>query len=84
VGLGSALSRVGAAAGTFLLPLLLAGPGLRFAMFTTAVVTLVGLVVTVLWAPETHAATLWEASTGEAQAALSQTGVTAEGATTAS
>jgi MFS transporter, putative metabolite transport protein len=65
VGLGSALSRVGAAAGTFLLPVLLSGPGLRFAMFTTAAVTLVGLLVTIMWAPETHTATLWEASTGK-------------------
>jgi putative MFS transporter len=64
VGLGSALSRVGAVAGTFLLPLLLAGPGLQFAMLVTAVVTAIGAVVTVLWAPETREATLREASLG--------------------
>jgi putative MFS transporter len=65
VGLGSALSRVGAAAGTFLLPQLLAGPGLRFAMFVTALVTLVGLAATFIWAPETRDVSLREASTGE-------------------
>lgn len=64
VGLGSALSRVGAVAGTFLLPVLLAGPGLQFAMLVTAVVTAVGVAVTVLWAPETREATLREASLG--------------------
>jgi putative MFS transporter len=64
VGLGSALSRVGAVAGTFLLPLLLAGPGLQFAMLVTAVVTAIGVAATLLWAPETRAATLREASLG--------------------
>jgi MFS transporter, putative metabolite transport protein len=64
VGLGSAGSRVGAAAGTFLLPVLLAGPGLHFAMFVTALVTTVGAVVTLRWAPETGGRTLYEASTG--------------------
>jgi putative MFS transporter len=65
VGLGSAGSRVGAAAGTFLLPVLLSGPGLQFAMLITAVVTGLGVLVTLRWAPETRATTLWEASTGE-------------------
>jgi MFS transporter, putative metabolite transport protein len=64
VGLGSALSRVGAVAGTFLLPLLLAGPGLQFAMLVTAVVVAVGAVVTVVWAPETRDVALREASLG--------------------
>jgi putative MFS transporter len=68
VGLGSALSRVGAAAGTFLLPLLLAGPGLQLAMLITAAITLVGAVVTAVWGPETKGVTLWEASTGTAPA----------------
>jgi MFS transporter, putative metabolite transport protein len=65
VGLGSAGSRVGAAAGTFLLPVLLSGPGLQFAMLITAAVTAVGLVVTLIWAPETRGVTLYEASTGQ-------------------
>ena len=65
VGLGSAGSRVGAAAGTFLLPVLLSGPGLQFAMLLTAAVTAFGLVVTLIWAPETHGTTLYEASTGQ-------------------
>jgi len=67
VGLGSALSRVGGAAGTFLLPILLAGPGLQFSMFVTALVTLIGAGVTALWAPETKDVSLREASTGEPQ-----------------
>ena len=65
VGLGSALSRVGGAAGTYWYPLLLAGPGLRSAMLVTAVVSLVGAVVTVMWAPETRDVTLRSAATGE-------------------
>jgi len=65
VGLGSALSRVGGAAGTFLLPLLLAGPGLQVAMLVTALVAVVGAVVTIAWAPETKGVTLREASTGD-------------------
>jgi len=65
VGLGSAGSRVGAAAGTFLLPVLLSGPGLQFAMLITAAVTAFGLVVTLIWAPETRGVTLYEASTGQ-------------------
>jgi MFS transporter, putative metabolite transport protein len=65
VGLASAGSRVGAAAGTFLLPVLLAGPGLRFAMVVTALITGFGAVITVMWAPETHGVTLYEASTGQ-------------------
>jgi putative MFS transporter len=64
VGLGSAGSRVGAVAGTFLLPVLLAGPGLQFAMLLTALVVGAGAFVTFLWAPETHGATLYSASTG--------------------
>jgi MFS transporter, putative metabolite transport protein len=65
VGLSSAGSRIGAAAGTFLLPVLLAGPGLQFAMFVTALITGAGAVVTVFWAPETNGVTLYEASTGQ-------------------
>ena len=64
VGLGSALSRVGAVAGTFLLPLLLAGPGLQFAMLVTAVIVAIGAAVTVVWAPETRDVALREASLG--------------------
>lgn len=67
VGLGSALSRVGGAAGTFLLPVLLDGPGLQFAMLVTAGVTLVGFGATVLWGPETRDVSLRQASTGEAE-----------------
>lgn len=70
VGLSSAGSRVGAAAGTFLLPVLLAGPGLQFAMFVTALITGVGAVFTLRWAPETHGVTLYEASTGKQVAAV--------------
>jgi putative MFS transporter len=72
VGLGSAGSRVGAAAGTFLLPLLLAGPGLQFAMGVTAVISVVGVIVTVMWAPETRNVPLLEAgSTGESRVSAS-------------
>jgi MFS transporter, putative metabolite transport protein len=65
VGLGSAGSRIGAALGTWLLPVLLSGPGLQTAMLLTAGFLAVATVVTVLWAPETNGVTLYEASTGQ-------------------
>jgi MFS transporter, putative metabolite transport protein len=73
VGFGSAGSRVGAAAGTFLLPVILAGPGLQFAMLMTAAVVGVGLVATLIWAPETNGVTLYEASTGQGAGAPAAT-----------
>jgi putative MFS transporter len=66
VGLGSAGSRIGAVGGTWLLPVLLSGPGLQFAMLLTAAILGAGTVVTARLAPETHGVPLYEASTGGA------------------
>jgi putative MFS transporter len=54
VGLASAASRIGAAAGTFLLPLSLHHLGLSWSMFIMAVVSLVGGATAWSWAPETN------------------------------
>ncbi|WP_217496141.1 MFS transporter [Arthrobacter sp. 24S4-2] len=53
VGLLNAASRIAAAIGTFVLPLTLDAWGIPGSMFWLAGVLLVGLIVTVLWAPET-------------------------------
>lgn len=54
VGLLNSLSRIAAAAGTFALPLTLESWGIPGTMFALAGVLLVGLVVTVMWAPPTE------------------------------
>lgn len=64
VGLASAGSRIGAVGGTYLLPVLLSGPGLQFAMLLTFAFMAIGLVVSMLMAPETKDSTLYEAGTG--------------------
>jgi putative MFS transporter len=63
------MSRIGAAVGTFLLPLSLAHLGNRWSMLFGALVLLVGLVVSVAWAPETRRTPLDE-SYQPAQSAL--------------
>ncbi|MBN9792557.1 MFS transporter [Pseudonocardia sp. TMWB2A] len=62
VGLASSLSRIGAAVGTFLVPLSLSGLGIGPTMLIGAVITLLGLVVSWLWAPETRDLGLGEAA----------------------
>lgn len=63
VGLAIACSRLGSAAGTFLLPLGIAGIGFHYTMMTLAGVLLIGMVVSIAWAPETRNLTLRAAST---------------------
>jgi MFS transporter, putative metabolite transport protein len=58
VGLASSLSRIGAAVGTYLVPLSLTGLGIGTTMLIGAAITLLGAVVSVLWAPETRHLTL--------------------------
>src|SRR5689334_15768193 len=58
VGLASSLSRIGAAVGTYLVPLALTGLGIGTTMIIAGVITLVGLLVSVAWAPETRGLTL--------------------------
>jgi MFS transporter, putative metabolite transport protein len=62
VGLASSLSRIGAAVGTYLVPLSLAGLGIGTTMIIGAVVTLVGGAVSWAWAPETRGLTLAESA----------------------
>lgn len=58
VGLLNGMSRIGSAVGTFLLPLSLDSIGFSATMLALTVVLLVGLVVSVLWAPETKGVVL--------------------------
>lgn len=60
VGLASSISRVGAAIGTFLLPLSLRYLGLGWSMAAMAAVSLLGGVISMMWAPETSGRTLSE------------------------
>ncbi|WP_425604919.1 MFS transporter [Actinomycetospora termitidis] len=62
VGLASSLSRIGAAVGTYLVPLSLAGLGIGPTMVIGAVITLLGFVVSWAWAPETRNLSLSQAS----------------------
>ena len=58
VGFAASMSRIGAAVGTFLLPLSLEHLGNRPTMLIATIVLVVGLVVTLAWAPETRTALL--------------------------
>jgi MFS transporter, putative metabolite transport protein len=62
VGLASSLSRIGAAVGTYLVPLSLTGLGIGATMIIGAIVTLVGAGVSFAWAPETRGLTLAESA----------------------
>ncbi|MFE5708953.1 MFS transporter [Rhodococcus koreensis] len=62
VGLSSSLSRIGAAIGTYLVPLALVHVGIGPTMLLAAVVTLVGFIFSVVWAPETRGLSLDEAA----------------------
>ncbi|MEC4126452.1 hypothetical protein VSO75_22705, partial [Escherichia coli] len=55
VGFATAMSRLGAAVSTGLLPWVLAQWGMQVTLLLLATVLLVGFVVTWLWAPETKA-----------------------------
>ncbi|MGI5154529.1 MFS transporter [Microbispora sp. CA-102843] len=54
LGIASAVSRIGAAVGTFLLPIGLESMGVVGVMVATALVLAFGIVVTAAWAPETN------------------------------
>jgi putative MFS transporter len=62
VGMGASLSRIGAAVGTWLVPISLASWGIGATMYAAAAVTLLGLVVSILLAPETRSLSLQEAA----------------------
>jgi MFS transporter, putative metabolite transport protein len=74
VGVAAAISRVGAAIGTFLLPSMVEGLGIGPTMLVATAVLLFGLVISWAWAPETRYLTLHEASSapgGATEGALS-------------
>ncbi|QSE92632.1 MFS transporter [Rhodococcus pseudokoreensis] len=62
VGLASSLSRIGAAIGTFLVPLSLTSLGIGVTMLIAAGVTLFGAVISQMWAPETRGLSLSESA----------------------
>ncbi|EHL09100.1 transporter, major facilitator family protein [Desulfitobacterium hafniense DP7] len=61
-GIATAVSRVGAAVGTYLLPVGLQKIGIGATMLIAAVLTLTGLIICIFMAPETRGKTLKEAS----------------------
>ncbi|MPY57238.1 MFS transporter [Streptomyces spongiae] len=60
VGLASSTSRIGAAVGTYLVPMALTSWGVGGTMLAAAAINVVGAVVSVLWAPETRGMALHE------------------------
>lgn len=62
VGIGTSLSRVGAAIGTWLVPLSLDSFGIGTTMYAAAIVTLIGLLFAVALAPETRSMNLQQAA----------------------
>lgn len=62
VGMGASLSRIGAAIGTWLVPISLQAYGIGNTMFAAAAVTLLGLLVSLALAPETRSMSLQEAA----------------------
>lgn len=62
VGIGTSLSRVGAAVGTYLVPLSLESIGIGNTMYVAAVVTFVGLMAAWAMAPETRSLNLRDAA----------------------
>jgi putative MFS transporter len=69
VGFSAAMSRIGAAGGTFLLPVGIDKLGIGPSMLIAAGVCAIGLVVTYLWAPETTDLSLTETERATAAAA---------------
>lgn len=62
VGFATAISRIGSAIGTFALPIMLINIGVQMTMLVATLITLAGLVISVVMAPETRGKTLTETS----------------------
>ncbi len=62
VGIGTSLSRIGAAVGTYLVPISLQTFGIASTMYAAAIVTLVGLLFALALAPETRSLNLQQAA----------------------
>jgi putative MFS transporter len=69
VGFATAMSRIGASIGTFLLPVMLSAWGITPSMIVFAAVCGLGLVISLLWAPETKGMSLLDASLEQLPAA---------------
>lgn len=63
VGIATAISRIGAALGTFLIPVALVAIGNGPTMLVAAILTAIGLVLSIFWAEETRGRTLEQTST---------------------
>jgi putative MFS transporter len=61
VGICAAISRIGAAVGTFFLPIINENFGISTSMLISSGVLLVGLIISIAWAPETSKLTLEDA-----------------------
>ncbi|MFC9671056.1 MFS transporter [Streptomyces sp. NPDC056949] len=62
VGLASSASRIGAAVGTYLVPLALTGWGIGGTMLAASAISFVGALVSLFWAPETRGMSLHESA----------------------
>ncbi|KAF1040885.1 MAG: Inner membrane metabolite transport protein YgcS [Burkholderia lata] len=62
VGMGASLSRIGAAVGTWLVPIALQTVGIGHTMYAAAAVSFVGLIASLALAPETRSLSLQEAA----------------------
>ncbi len=62
VGFGTSMSRIGAAAGTWLVPVSLQSLGIEYTMYIAAGITLFGLVISWFMAPETNSLNLNDAA----------------------
>ena len=61
IGLATAISRLGSAASTFILPMSMASIGVQNTMLCLTGILIIGLIVSVAWAPETKTLSLSEA-----------------------
>lgn len=66
LGVAVAMSRIGAAIGTFLLPIMILKLGLTITLLLFALVLVLGTGISIAWAPETKDLTLAEAGKGHA------------------
>ncbi|NKX54245.1 MFS transporter [Arthrobacter mobilis] len=62
IGFATAVSRIGSAVSTFMLPIALGGLGNQVTMLLLAAVSLAGVIVSALWAPETKNLSLAESA----------------------
>ncbi|CAM4042651.1 MFS transporter [Helcobacillus massiliensis] len=76
VGVGTALSRIGSAVSTYLMPLMILNFGASKSLMAGAVIALAGLLVTILLGEETMGRSLKDTATGEVPVVSAKTRVT--------